>query len=308
MKFKGKDFLSLADFDKESLNYLLELANRLKQDNKTGQTHNVLKDKILVMIFSKPSLRTRLSFEIGIQQLGGSAVVLKQDEINLGVRESISDTARVISRYAHGVMIRTFSHKDVVEFAQWTDIPVINALTDSSHPCQILGDLQTIKEKFGALEDLKLSYIGDGNNIANSLLLGCSIMGMDIAIACPKGYEPDANYVKKAEEFASKSGSKIDIVNDPIEAAKRANVIYTDVWASMGQEAEAKERKKIFKPYQVTSELLKNACDDAIVLHCLPAHRGEEISEEVMENHASSIFEQAENRLHAQKAIMALIM
>ena len=244
MKFKGKDFLSLADFDKESLNYLLELANRLKQDNKTGQTHHVLKDKILVMIFSKPSLRTRLSFEIGIQQLGGSAVVLKQDEINLGVRESISDTARVISRYAHGVMIRTFSHKDVVEFAQWTDIPVINALTDSSHPCQILGDLQTIKEKFGALEDLKLSYIGDGNNIANSLLLGCSIMGMDIAIACPKGYEPDANYVKKAEEFASKSGSKIDIVNDPIEAAKRANVIYTDVWASMGQEAEAKERKK----------------------------------------------------------------
>ena len=194
-------------------------------------------------------------------------------------------------------MIRTFAQSDVDEFAQWADIPVINGLTDSSHPCQVLADLQTIKEKFGQLEDLKLCYIGDGNNMTHSLLLGCSIMGMDISVGCPEGYEPDENYVKKAEEFAYKSGSKIEVINDPVEAVKRANIIYTDVWASMGQEAEAEKRKQIFKHYQLNNELLKNACEDAIVLHCLPAHRGQEITEDVFENHSSIIFEQAENKL-----------
>lgn len=308
MNLKGKDFLTLADFNKESINYLLNLALRLKQDNKIGQTHHVLNGKTLVLIFAKPSLRTRVSFEVGIHQLGGKALTLKQDEINLGVRETIADTARTISRYADGVMIRTFAQSDVTEFAKWADIPVINGLTDSSHPCQILADLLTIKEKFGELENLKLTYVGDGNNVANSLLLGCSIVGMDVTIGCPEGFDPDPEYLKKAEEFAIMSGSKIEVVHNPKEAVKNANVVYTDVWASMGQEAEAQKRKEIFKAYQVNSELLSNASDDVIVLHCLPAHREDEITEEVLEKYAYVIFEQAENRLHAQKAIMASIM
>lgn len=308
MNLKGKDFLTLADFDKETINYLLNLAGSLKQENKTGQKHNILKNKTLVMIFAKPSLRTRVSFEVGIQQLGGRAIILKQDEINLGVRETIADTARVISRYADGVMIRTFAQRDVKEFAKWADIPIINALTDDSHPCQILADLLTIKEKFGKLENLKLAYVGDGNNITNSLLLGCSIVGMNIAVGCPEGYEPDKNYVQKAKEFSRISGSKIEVFNNPYEAVKGANIVYTDVWTSMGQEKEAEERRKIFRPYQINSKLLENASDDVIVLHCLPAHRGEEITEEVLEKYAPVIFEQAENRLHAQKAVMASIM
>jgi len=308
MNLKGKDFLTLADFNKESLTYLLDLAARLKQDNKIGQTHHVLKDKTLVLIFSKPSLRTRVSFEIGMRQLGGNSLVLKQDEINLGVRETIADTARTISRYADCVMIRTFAQSDVDEFAKWADIPVINGLTDSSHPCQILADLLTVKEKFGELENLKLTYVGDGNNVANSLLLGCSIMGMDISICCPEGYDPDTEYLNRAEEFADMSGSKIQVTNNPKESMKGANIVYTDVWASMGQEAEAGERRKLFAPYQINSELLSSASDDVIVLHCLPAHRGEEITEEVLEKYAYVIFEQAENRMHAQKAIMASII
>lgn len=308
MNLKGKDFLTLGNFDKETLNHLLNLALRLKQDNKIGQKHKVLQNKVLVMIFSKPSLRTRVSFEVGIHQLGGTSIVLKQDEINLGVRETIADTARVISRYADGVMIRTFDHNDVVEFAKYSDVPVINGLTDDHHPCQVLADLLTVKEKFGELENLKLTYVGDGNNMANSLLLGCAILGMDVTISSPIGYEPFNDAFKEAEKFGLISGSKIELITDPFEAVKNANVVYTDVWASMGQEEEAEERRKIFKDYQVNSKLIKSASDDVIVLHCLPAHRGEEISEDVLEKHASSIFEQAENRLHAQKAVMASIM
>ena len=308
MNLKGRDFLSLLDFDRETLSYLLDLAAKLKQENKIGQTHHILENKTLAMIFAKPSLRTRVSFEVGIQQLGGNAVVLKQDEINLGVRETIADTARVLSRYVDGVMIRTFAQEDVVEFAKYADVPVINALTDLSHPCQVMADLLTIKEKFGHLDNLKLAYVGDGNNMAHSLIAGCSIMGMDVSIGCPKDYEPDEKFLSKCQEIAQKSGSKIQISPNQIEAVKNANVVYTDVWASMGQEDEAEARRKIFKPYQVNKELLMNAADDVIVLHCLPAHRGEEITEEVLEEHAAVIFEQAENRLHAQKAIMASIM
>ncbi|MEI7473735.1 MAG: ornithine carbamoyltransferase [bacterium] len=308
MNLKGKDFLSLMDFNKEEIYLLLDLAKRLKQETKIGIEHKVLKDKVFVMIFSKPSLRTRVSFEVGIHQLGGTSIVLKQDEINLGVRETIADTARTISRYADGVMIRTFAQSDVVEFAEAATIPVINGLTDSSHPCQVLADLLTIREKFGELENLKLTYLGDGNNMAHSLLIGCALVGMDVTIGCPEGFNPDEAYVKKAEEIAIKSGSKIEILNDPIAAVKNANVVYTDVWASMGQEAEAEQRKQLFKSFQVNASLLENAAEDVIVLHCLPAHREEEISEEVLELNAHVIFEQAENRLHAQKAIMASIM
>ena len=308
MNLKGKDYLSLLDFNTEEVYLLLDIAKRLKQETKIGIEHKVLKDKVLVMIFSKPSLRTRVSFEVGIHQLGGTSIVLKQDEINLGVRETIADTARTLSRYADAVMIRTFAHSDVVEFAKAATIPVINGLTDSSHPCQILADLLTIREKFGQLQDLKLTYLGDGNNIAHSLLIGCALVGMDVTIGCPEGFNPDEEYVKRAEEIAIKSGSKIVISNDPVEAVKNANVVYTDVWASMGQEAEAEERKQIFKAFQVNAELLEHASEDVIVLHCLPAHREEEISEEILEKNSDVIFEQAENRLHAQKAIMAAIM
>lgn len=308
MNLKGRDFLSLLDFDRETLTYLLELAAKLKQDNKIGQTHHVLKNKTLGMIFAKPSLRTRVSFEVGIQQLGGNAIVLKQDEINLGVRETIADTARVLSRYVDGVMIRTFAQEDVVEFAKYADVPVINALTDLSHPCQVMADLLTIKEHFGTLEKLKLAYVGDGNNMTHSLMAGCAIFGMDISVGCPKDYEPDKDFTAKCFEIAKKSGSKIQITSNQIEAVKNANIVYTDVWASMGQEAEAEERRKIFRPYQVNKELLLNAADGVIVLHCLPAHRGEEITEDVLEEHASIIFEEAENRLHAQKAILASVM
>lgn len=298
MNLKARDFLTLRDYNKDELSYLIDLAIKLKQENKSGITHHTLNGKTLAMIFAKPSLRTRVSFEVGIQQLGGYAVVLKQDEIILGKRETIADTARVLARYADGVMIRTFDHNDVIEFAKYSDVPVINALTDLTHPCQVLADLQTIKEHFGKLEGLKLAYIGDGNNMANSLLAGCSIMGLDVAIACPKGYEPDKAFITP----------NAVITTDPAEAAKDANIIYTDVWASMGQEAEAEERKKIFAQYQINSELMSHAAEGAIVLHCLPAHRGEEITEEVLEAHASTIFEQAENRLHAQKAVMASVM
>ncbi len=308
MNLKGKNFLTLADFSKQELLYLLDLASRLKQDNKIGQTHYILKNKTLILIFAKPSLRTRASFEIGIQQLGGNALTLKQDEINLGVRETIADTARVISRYADGVMIRTFAQSDVEEFAQWADIPVINGLTDSTHPCQVLADLLTIKEHFGEVENLKLTYIGDGNNMANSLMIGCAKLGMDVTIGCPSDYEPDPVFLKMAQNFAQKTGSIAEVENDPQKAAKRANIVYTDVWASMGQESETEERKGIFKPYQVNDELLKHAGDDVIVLHCLPAHRGEEITHQVLEKYADIVFEEAENRLHAQKAIMASVM
>jgi ornithine carbamoyltransferase len=308
MDLKGRDFLSLLDYDKESLAYLLEVASKLKQESKNGQIHHLLKNKTLAMIFAKPSLRTRVSFEVGIQQLGGNAVVLKQDEINLGVRETIADTARVLSRYVDGVMIRTFAQEDVVEFAKYADVPVINALTDLSHPCQVMADLLTIKEHFGSFDGLKLAYLGDGNNMTHSLMAGCAIFGMDISVGCPNNYEPDADFTQKCKEIAEKSGSKIIITSNPEEAIKDANVVYTDVWASMGQESEAESRKEIFKPYQINQSLMSNAAQNAIVLHCLPAHRGEEITEEVLELHAGSIFEQAENRLHAQKAIMASIM
>lgn len=308
VNLKGRDFISLCDFNKEELIYLLDYAAELKADTKKGIMTPVLADKNLVLIFSKPSLRTRVSFEIGMKQLGGASLTLKQDEINLGVRETIADTARVLSRYADCVMIRTFAHIDVEKFAKYADIPTINGLTDDSHPCQIMADLLTIKEHFGRLEGLKLAYTGDGNNVANSLLVGCAIMGMDVTIGCPKGYEPTDKYLAFAKNAAKISGAHVEIENNPRLAVKGANVIYTDVWASMGQETEAAARREVFKPYQVNASLCDAASDDVIVLHCLPAHREEEITHEILEKNADIIFSQAENRMHAQKAIMAAIV
>lgn len=308
MNLKGRDFISLMDFSTQELSYLLDLASEIKAKTKSGVLEPVLKDKNLVLIFSKPSLRTRVSFETGIRQLGGNSLTLKQDEINLGVRETIADTARVLSRYADCVMIRTFAHSDVEEFAKYASVPTINGLTDDSHPCQIMADLLTIKEHFKKLKGLKLVYSGDGNNVANSLLVGCALMGLDVTIACPKGYEPMEKYVEFAKNAAIKTGSKVSIEHDPKKAVEGANIIYTDVWASMGQESEANIRKEIFKSYQVNDELCSCASDDVIVLHCLPAHREEEITHSVLEKNAEVIFEQAENRMHAQKAIMAAIV
>lgn len=308
MNLKGKHFINLEDFSKDDILGLLDLAEALKKDVKEKKDLNIMKNKTLVMYFSKPSLRTRISFEVGMQKLGGNAVVIKQDEIILGKRESIEDTARVISRYADGITIRTFAHSDVEQFAKYSSIPVINALTDLSHPCQIMADLLTIKEHFKKFNGLKLAYIGDGNNVTNSLLIGCSLLGIDISVAAPEGYEPDSECVLNAKKFASGSGAKVEILNSPDDAAKGAHVFYTDVWTSMGQEAEAEKRKEIFKNYQINTNLLKLADKNHIVLHCLPAHKGEEITEEAFELHAASIFEQAENRMHAQMAIMASIM
>lgn len=308
MNLKGRDFISLMDFSAQELSYLLDLASEIKAKTKSGVLEPVLKDKNLVLIFSKPSLRTRVSFETGMRQLGGNSLTLKQDEINLGVRETIADTARVLSRYADCVMIRTFAHSDVEEFAKYASVPTINGLTDDSHPCQIMADLLTIKEHFKKLKGLKLVYSGDGNNVANSLLVGCALMGLDVTIACPKGYEPMEKYVEFAKNAALKTGSKVSIEYDPKKAVEGANIIYTDVWASMGQESEASMRKEIFKSYQVNDELCSYASDDVIVLHCLPAHREEEITHSVLEKNAEVIFEQAENRMHAQKAIMAAIV
>ena len=308
MNLKGKHFINLEDFSANELLGLLDLATSLKKDVKAKKDINILKNKTLVMYFSKPSLRTRISFEVGAQKLGGNAVVIKQDEIILGKRESIEDTSRVISRYADGITIRTFAHSDVEQFAKYSSIPVINALTDLSHPCQIMADLLTIKEHFGKFSGLKLAYIGDGNNVTNSLLIGCSMLGIDISVAVPEGYEPNNKCISNANKFATKSGSKVEILHSPNEAAKGANIFYTDVWTSMGQEAETEKRKEIFKNYQINTNLLKLADQNHIVLHCLPAHKGEEITEEAFELHASSIFEQAENRMHAQMAIMASIM
>lgn len=307
LNLKGKHFINLEDFTANELQYLIEEAQNLKSKVKSKEEINLLKDKIMVMYFAKPSLRTRLSFEIGMKKLGGDAYVLKQDEIILGKRESIEDSANVISRYCDLIMIRTFAHEDIENFAKHSKVPVINALTDLSHPCQIMADLLTIKEHFGKLDGLTLSYIGDGNNVCNSLLIGCSMLGLNIKVGCPKGYEPNKDYINLAKEYAKENGTFVEILNDVKNASSGADILYTDVWASMGQEDEKEMRKEIFKDYQINNTLLKNASDNAIVLHCLPAHKGEEISDEVFDKNASIIYEEAENRMYAQMAIMKSI-
>lgn len=308
VNMKGKDLVSIQDLSFEEIFQILELTHALKLKKLSGEPHPLLAGKTLGLIFSKPSTRTRISFEVGIYQLGGVGLYLGPKDLQLNRGETIEDTAKVLSRYLDGIMIRTFSHQDVVDLAKYSSIPVINGLTDLLHPCQVLTDLFTIYEKWNGLDGLKLAYIGDGNNMANSLLHGCSKVGMDIAIATPDGYAPDAGCVENAKKNAAYFGSEVVLTHDPVEAVTDADVIYTDVWASMGQEEEAEERKRIFDKFQVNDELVKHATDDYMFLHCLPAHRGEEVSAEIIDGRHSVVFDEAENRLHTQKAIMALTM
>lgn len=305
---QGRDFLTFLEYSPEELQELLSLAAHLKQLKRNRIPHKVLEGRSVALYFEKPSNRTRVSFEVGVFDLGAHPFMLRKEEINLGVRETIADTARTLARYVDCIMIRTFAQKDVEELAQWSDVPVINGLTDDYHPCQVLADLLTVQEKFGSFKGRKLTYVGDGNNMAHSLMLGCAMVGMDVTIASPSGYQPNPEITKKAQELGAASGATVLVSDDIKSAVKNASAVYTDVWASMGQEAEAEARKKIFKDYQVNAENMALAASDAIVLHCLPAHRGEEITADVLEKHADIIFEQAENRLHAQKAVMAAII
>lgn len=303
-----KDLLRMDNLSKEEILDILNLADQLKYENKHGIEHHLLKGKSLGMIFEKASTRTRVSFEVGMYELGGHPLFLSSKDLQIGRGEPIQDTARVLSRYLDGIMIRTFSQKGVETLAEVSSIPIINGLTDDEHPCQVLADLMTIREKKLILEGLKVAYIGDGNNMCNSLLVGCLTLGMHISIANPEGYKPPAYYVNKGNELAIKNGVSFFMTESPEEAVKDADVVITDVWASMGQEKEAAERMKAFKDYQVNKELMSLAKEDAIVLHCLPAHREEEITEEILEAHADTIFEEAENRLHAQKAILVKLL
>lgn len=305
---RGRDFLSLQDFNAAEIRALLDLAKELKSRQKKGEPQPLLAGKTLAMIFEKPSTRTRVSFEVGMWQLGGSALFLSSQELQMGRGEPIKDTAAVLSRYVDGIMIRTFDHRDVEELAGHASVPVINGLTDLLHPCQVLADLLTIEEKIGRLQGGKLAYTGDGNNVVHSLLLGCSKMGLDISVATPSQYRPLPVIVDRAQRNAGRSGSQIIITEDPVEAVENADIIYTDVWTSMGREKEKKERRRIFVPYQVNSSLVKLAKPGAMIMHCLPAYRGEEITAKVLEGEQSVILEQAENRLHAQKALLALLM
>lgn len=308
MSLRHKDLISMNDLSVGEVATIFDVAKKLKQKQKKGEPHQYLKGKTLVMIFSKASTRTRVSFETGFFQLGGHPIYLNDSSSQVGRGEPVRDTARVLSRFADGIMIRTFSHDAVKELAEYASIPVINGLTDLEHPCQALTDLFTIMEHKEVLKGRKLVYVGDGNNMTNSLMVACAKVGMNMVCACPEGYQPDPVIFREACEEAQKTGCTIEIEEDLFKAAKGADVLYTDVWASMGQEGEQSIRKEALGDYQINAELLKVARPDAIVLHCLPAHRGEEITDDVIEGPHSVVFDQAENRLHVQKAIMALLM
>jgi ornithine carbamoyltransferase len=299
-----KHFLDIADFTSEEIKDLLTLALKLKKEHKAKQYRPLLKDKVLAMVFQKPSLRTRISFDMAMRTLGGDALYLSPQEIGLGQRESIADVSRVLSGYVDAVMARVFAHEHLLELAQWSSIPVINGLSDYNHPCQAMADALTIYEEFSDLNGLKVSYIGDGNNVAVSLMQIVTKLGADFRIANPEGYDMQQESVDKAIEYARLSGGSVTLLRDPVQAAENADVIYTDTWTSMGQEEEAKRREKVFPPYQVNQDLLKAANPKVIVLHCLPAHRGQEITDEVADGPHSRLFPQAENRMHAQKAIL----
>jgi ornithine carbamoyltransferase len=304
----GRDVLCLQDFTREELETILKTAEMMKIWNKIGKPHRVLEGKTLAMIFQKPSTRTRISFEVGIYQLGGYGLYLNAQDLQLRRGETIADTARVLSRYVDGIMARVYAHKDVEDLAKYASVPVINGLSDFSHPCQALADYQTILEKKGRIQGVKVVYVGDGNNVAHSLMVAGTKLGANVVVATPEGYEPDEKVIKWAEQNAAESGGSFELLHDPVQAVKDADVIYTDVWTSMGQEAEAEERRKIFRPFQVNKDLVKHAKPDYIFMHCLPAHRGEEVTDDVIDSPNSVVFDQAENRLHAQKAVMALVM
>ncbi len=300
------DFLSIRDFAPRQIRQLLNLASQIKA--MPAAYTRTLRGKTLALIFEKPSLRTRVSFDVGIEQLGGHPLYLSPAEINLGKRESVYDVAKNLERMVQGIMIRTFSHKIVEDLAAYASIPVINGLTDYSHPCQAMADYLTLFEIKGKLAGMKLAYVGDGNNVAHSLMFAGAQLGVHVAVATPSGYEPDKSAIEWATKRAADTGGSILVTNDPVAAVKDADAVYTDVWASMGQESEARERDKIFRPYQVNGKLFAHAKSDAIFLHCLPAHRGDEVTEEVIDSPRSVVFQEAENRLHAQKAILLELM
>ena len=299
-----KDFLDIIDYTPEELLELLDLAVELKKEYEAGGNQPVLKGKVLAMIFQKPSLRTRVSFDMGMRHLGGDALYLSPSEIGLGKRESIADVARVLDGMVDGIMARVFQHEHVLELARWTTIPVINGLSDYSHPCQALADMLTIYEEFGKVKDVNIVYVGDGNNVAVSLMQIAAKLGSNFTIANPEGYDMPAESIETIKPYAETSGSKLTFLRDPHEAVKNAHVIYTDTWTSMGQEEESAKREKVFPPYQVNQTLVAEAHPEVIVLHCLPAHRGQEITDEVADGPHSRLFPEAHNRLHAQKAVL----
>jgi len=308
VRLKGRSLDSLLHLTKEEIEQILKTSELLKSKLFRGEKHPLLRGKTLAMIFEKPSTRTRVSFEVGMWQLGGYALYLSTNDLQLGRGETIADTAQTLSRYVNGIMARVFAHQTILDLIRYSSVPVINGLSDFSHPCQGLADLFTIYEKKGRLSGLKLAYVGDGNNVAHSLLYGCSKVGMNITLACPKGYEPESEVVFSAKERGKETGCKIKVTDDPKEAVSEADIIYTDVWASMGKEKEHKKRIKIFRPYQINTRLIKGAKEDYLFMHCLPAHRGEEVTDEVADSINSIIFDQAENRLHTQKALLTLMM
>ncbi|MEJ2635887.1 MAG: ornithine carbamoyltransferase [Calditrichia bacterium] len=297
----NKDFLSIAELTREEINDIFDLTRELKEKTKKRQEHHLLRGYTLAMIFAKPSARTRISFETGIYQLGGYALYLSPNDIGIGTREAVKDVAQVVSRYNDLIMARLFDHAHIEELAKFSEVPVINGLTDYNHPCQIMADAYTVLEHFGKIDNLKITYVGDGNNIANSWINFAAKVPIHLVISTPRNYEPDSATLENAREAGL---SKIEILSDPVEAVRDADVVYTDVWASMGQEAEAAERKKIFQPYQLNRQLLKHAKKDVKIMHCLPAHRGDEITDEVIDGPNSIVFDEAENRMHVQKAIM----
>ncbi|MDD1719606.1 MAG: ornithine carbamoyltransferase [Methanoregulaceae archaeon] len=299
-----RDLISILDFDEDELGELMRDAEHLRKLRKDGTAHEVLRGKTLAMIFEKPSTRTRISFDVGMHDLGGSALYLNTQDLQLGRGEEIRDTARVAARYVSGVMIRAYKHSTIVDFARYATVPVINGLSDREHPCQLLADIMTIREHFGSTLDVNVAWIGDGNNVCNSLVLSAATTGMIVQAACPPGYEPAPDMVERANAL----GGRVEVVRDPLEAARDADVVMTDTWVSMGTEAERDKRIKAFQGYTVTAELVKEASPDAIVMHCLPAHRGQEITDEVIEGPQSVVWEEAENRLHAQKALLVKLI
>ena len=302
----GRDLISIQDFQPDELACALELAAAMKL--RPADYRGTLVGKQIVLFFEKPSLRTRLTFEAGINSLGGASFFVDQTQSRLGARESLSDVAHNLERWIDGVVLRTFAHETVTEMAQHASIPVINALSEKEHPCQALADMQTLQEHFGDLHNVQLAYVGDGNNVAHSLMLAAASLGASISVATPVGFEPDAHITAAANEIASVSGATVKVTNDPVEAVSGVDAVYTDVWASMGQEDEAMERKRIFMPYQVNQKLFSRAAKHAVFMHCLPAHRGDEVTAAVIDSPRSVVFDQAENRLHIQKAIMVLLL
>lgn len=304
----AKDLISIADLSADDIEEILTLAAKLKSDRKAGRDHPLLQGKSLAMIFEKPSLRTRVTFEVGVQQLGGHSVYLAPGDIQMGERESVADIARNLERWVDGIMARTFAHDTVAGLAEHATIPVINGLSDLEHPCQALADFLTIREHKGELKGLKMTFVGDGNNVAHSLALLAAKVGVDFTLACPEGFEGNAGVWELAGRLAADSGASLEVVSDPDEGVRDADVVYTDVWVSIGQEKETARRLEVFRPFQVNNKLLDGAKRDAIVLHCLPAHRGLEISDEVLDGPQSVVLDEAENRLHAQKAVLTLLM